>query len=162
MFEWRLSIVYSCRKRSTENNVMITISATIYLVNLHGAALYGAFVLYLLLNIPYTWFNCIYNPLLLKVPTFSAIFWAGFCFVALLVFPVAVRQHSITTEVVDHSFSRQTLFKFKWCNQTGRSVKSRRNIPVAFLFLTLPSFFTFKAAKSPQISDQICKMIELN
>lgn len=134
MFEWRLSIVYSCRKRSTENNVMITIPATIYLDNLHGAALYGAFVVYLLLNISYMWLNCIYNPLLLKVPTFSAVFWVGFCLLAFLVFPVAVRQHSITPEVVHHSFSRQTLFKLKWCNQTGRGVKSRQNIPVAFLF----------------------------
>lgn len=103
VLEWKLSIVYSCRKRSTENNLIITISATIYLVNLQinqtGAALYGAFVLYLLLNMSYMWLNAIYNPLLLKDSSSNAVFWVGFGSLAFLFFPVAVRQHSIIPEI---------------------------------------------------------------
>lgn len=161
VFEWRLSIVYSCRKRSAENNVIITISVTIYLVNLQGDALYGAFVLYLLLNMPYMWLNAIYNPLLVKDPAFNVVFWVGFCLLAFLFFPVEVRQHSIIPEAVDHSFSRQTLSKLKWCNHTGRAVKSRHKRPVGFFFI-LPSFFTFKATKPHKTPNQTCKTIELN
>lgn len=134
VFEYRLSVLYSCKDTSTENNVIIAIFPTIYFADLHKAVVYGALVLYPLLKMPYMWLNTIYPTVSLKNPTFIGIFWFWFC---LLIFHWCseTTQHYSRSCV---SFFFQTPFQLKLYSHTGIAVQSRQNIPVTF-FIPLPS-----------------------